>query len=322
MPQVSSMPTAMEEIALAFELSFATQQASSITKDVIKAVLDETASSLVTKFEGYALQRKVLFDTDPGQLDEKHVVLSPITHALERCYVGDEQNPLALATGRSYVIFAPSNQGKTHSARDFLENYLPILDGENGERIPAAHGIMITGTPGPNYSSYMSQCLGTQGCTNWIFSLIAALCPDPKVPKRPPSILILDSFDVQNEINEFFIRKLFMATKGKGFYTIILTQNEAWASHMASMNHGGKILAHPSAMEGGTATIPIWNRLVWSRELLTRMIAKRYPEKSTDWTDENGLVRWIEMGWTPEDCLYHAETLLNAPKSPERARKR
>lgn len=316
------MPTGMEEIALAFELSLATQQPGSITKDIIKAALDETASSLLTKFEGYASKRTVLFDTDPGRLEKSQVVFSPITQALERFYVPNQADSLPLATGRTYVIYAPSNQGKTHSARDFLEEALPLFQGQNQEEIPKAQGIMITGTPGPNYFSFMSHCLGTKDCKDWIFSLIAALCPDPRIPNRQPSLLILDSLDEKNELNELFVRKLFMASKNKGFYTVILTQNKEWASYMSAMNNGAKILAHPSAMSGGSPREPIWNELTWSRELLSRMIKKRFPEMVSKWAGEDGLITWIEPNWTPQDCIYHAESLLQTPPSPARLRQR
>ena len=316
------MPSGLEEIALAFELSLATQQAGSITKDIIKAALDETGLSLLTKFEGYAAERRVLFDTDPGRLDQSEVVFSPITEALERFYVAPGEGALPLATGRTYVIYAPANQGKTHSARDFLEEALPLFQGENEEEIPPTQGIMITGTPGPNYFSFMAHCLGTKGCKDWIFSLIAALCPDPRIPNRQPSLLILDSFDVKNELNELFVRKLFMASENKGFYIVIFTQNKEWASFMSAMNNGAKILAHPSAMSGGSAREPIWNEMTWSRELLSNMIKKRFPAKASDWTGEGGLIAWIGPNWTPQDCIYHAETLLRTPPSPARLRRR
>lgn len=322
-PIAITMPTGLEEIALAFELSLATQQAGSFTKDIIKAALDETASSLLTKFELYASKRTVLFDTDPERLENGQAIFSPITQALERLYVpNDQPDSLPLPTGRTYVIYAPSNQGKTHSARDFLEEALPLFQGQNQKEIPTTQGIMITGTPGSNYFSFMSHCLGTKGCKDWIFSLIAALCPDPTIPNRQPSMLILDALDAQNEMNELFVRKLFMASKNKGFYTVILTQNAEWASYMSGMNNGAKILAHPSAMSGGSAREPIWNELTWSRDLLSRMIKKRFPEKVSEWAGEDGLITWIEPNWTPQDCIYHADSLLQSPPSPARLRRR
>jgi len=288
------MPTGLEEIALAFELSLATQQAGSFTKDIIKSALDETASSLLTKFEDFASKRKVLFDTDPERLEDGQAVFSPITEALERFYVPNKH----------------------------LEEALPLFQGENEENIPTTQGIMITGTPGPNYFSFMSRCLGTKGCKDWIFSLIAALCPDPTIPNRQPSLLILDALDAQNEMNELFVRKLFMASKNKGFYTVILTQNEEWASYMSGMNNGAKILAHPSAMSGGSPREPIWNGLTWSRDLLSKMIKKRFPDKISVWAGEDGLITWIGPNWTPQDCIYHADSLLHTPPSPARLRRR
>lgn len=80
-----TVPAEMEEIALAFELSLATPQASSISrKDTIKGALDETALSFLTKFEGYASKRTVLFDADPRRLEKCQVVFSPITQATLR----------------------------------------------------------------------------------------------------------------------------------------------------------------------------------------------------------------------------------------------
>jgi hypothetical protein len=211
------MPTGMEEVTMAFELSLAAQSAGSITKDIIKAALDTSGSSLLSKYEGLAEKRTVLFDTDPGKLGENEAVFSPILKTLERLYVGDDQDPLPLATGRTYVVYAPPNQGKTHSARAFLEEYLPLLEGQGNEFIPATQGIMITGTPGTSYLSYMAERLGAKSCKTWIFSLIAALCPDPRVANRQPSALILDALDAWNDINELFVKKLFMASKKQGF---------------------------------------------------------------------------------------------------------
>lgn len=68
------MPTGLEEIALAFELSLETQQAGSFTKDIIKSALDETALSLLAKFEDFASKRTVLFDTDPERLEDGQAV--------------------------------------------------------------------------------------------------------------------------------------------------------------------------------------------------------------------------------------------------------
>ena len=62
-------------------------------------------------------------------------------------YIGGDQDPLPLATGRTYVVYAPPNQGKTRRAREFLEGYLPLLDGKDEEKIPVTQGIMIAGTP-------------------------------------------------------------------------------------------------------------------------------------------------------------------------------
>ena len=316
------MPTGIEEVTLAFELSLAAQSAGSITKDVIKAALDETASSLLSKYEKFAEKRTVLFDTDPGKLGENEAVFSPIMKTLERLYVGNEQDTLPLAAGRTYVVYAPPNQGKTHSARAFLEEYLPLFEGQGGEKIPATQGIMITGTPGTNYLSYMAERLGATSCKTWMFSLIAALCPDPRSADRQPSVLILDALDSWNDINELFVKKLFMASKNKGFYTVILTQNKEWASHMSAMNNGAKILSHPSARSGGTPREPVWNDLVWTKELLSTMITMRYPDKAPGWTGDDGLIRWIENGWTPQDCIYQADRLLQNPPSPARARGR
>jgi hypothetical protein len=121
---------------------------------------------------------------------------------------------------------------------------------------------MITGTPGTNYLSYMAELLGAKKCKTWMFSLIAALCLDPRVESRQPSVLFLDTLDSWNDINELFVQKLFMATKNKGFYTVILSQNKKWASHKSAMNNGAKISSHPSARSGGTPGEPVWNDLV------------------------------------------------------------
>ena len=70
--------------------------------------------SLREKFQDFALQRRVLFDTDPGRLEDGQVVFSPITKALERFYVPDNKQPgsLPLPNGKTYVIYAPPNRGR------------------------------------------------------------------------------------------------------------------------------------------------------------------------------------------------------------------
>ena len=85
---------------------------------------------------------------------------------------------------------------------------------------------------------------------------------------------------------------------------------------MLAMNNRAKILAHPTAMSGGSTREPIWNELTWSRELLSKMIKKRFPDMLSTWVGEDGLITWIEPNWTPKDCIYHAELLLQAPPSP------
>ena len=168
----------------------------------------------------------------------------------------------------------------------------------------------------------MARCLGIDGCKDWILPLITSLSPGPEIPHRLPSLLMHDALDVQNEMNKLFVQKLFMATKNKGFYTVILTNNKEWASCMSAMNHGAKMLAHPFAMSGGSPCEPIWNGLTWSRELLSKMIQQRFPDKTSSWIGEDGLVSWIGPNWTPQNCLYHADSLLRTPLSPVRARRR
>lgn len=153
----------------------------------------------------------------------------------------------------------------------------------------------------------MARCLGIDGCKDWILPLITSLSPGPEIPHRLPSLLMHDALDVQNEINELFVQKLFRTTETKG---------------LSAMDHGANILAHPSAMSGGCPCEPIWNGLPWSRELLSEMIQQRFPDKISVWAWEDGMVSWIGPNWTPQDCLYHADSLLRTPLSPVRARRR
>ena len=316
------MATAIEEITLAFDIAIATDTASGgFVKDAIRNALDGTALSFLTKLEGLASKRTVLFDTEPESLAPNHVVLAPIIQALEHLYVGEGDNARPEPNGRTYVLYAPSSQGKTAGAGDFLEGYLPLLLGENEQDIPPAWGIMITGTPGTNYFKFMSQRLGAGSCTSWVFSLIAALCPDPQNPERQPSLLVLDGLDHWNEHNELFVQKLYQASVDKGFYLVILAQLKKWASHMCQLNNGSKILALPRAMSGGTPREPEWNNLVWGKKLLSEMIILRYPNESQAWTDNDGIIHWIEVDdWTPRACLWHAQTLVRTAPSPTRAR--
>lgn len=316
----------VSELSEAFELLALAQTSGSLlkdaVKDAVKDALSENGSSLLAKFEGYAKKRAVLSDNEVPSLEEEKGVYSPIMSALEDLYTSPSPG---CVPGRTYVMYAPYCQGKTTGAVEFLKNCLPQFTDQEGRDLPQAHGIMITGSPGSNYFRFMSDRLGTEGCKDWIFSLIASLLPDPSVPGRLPSILILDAFNTASAINEEFVEKFFHATINKGFYTVILSQDEAFASRLCAKNNGKKICALPAAYDIGTPMHPQWNQLRWGRELLCKMIKKRF-NKPGDHdridVDENGMIPWVQDEFTPQEAIWGAERRLYSPPSPRRIRSR
>lgn len=307
----------LSELTQAFEFTLAVQGSGSILRDAIKAALSENGASLLTKFEDLAKRRQVVYDFPPNPLLENQAVYSPIMKALEDLYC---TNDLSHAPGRTYVMYAPSCQGKTSGAMLFLEKCLPLFKSQDEKEIPTAHGIMITGTPGKNYFKFMSERLKTDSCKDWIFSLIAALAPNPSEPDRLPSILILDAMNTWSEVNEEFVEKLFMATDGKGFYTVILSQNEEFARDLCSKNDGKKICALPAAYDTGTPMVPIWNKLQWGEKLLEEMLKRRFPHEWENWLDSGGTIPWVQEEWTPSETIWAASCRITTPPSPKRAR--
>jgi hypothetical protein len=209
-------------LAGAFEIGLTLNSAVVLSKEAIKKALEPNASSLLTKFENMAKERKVIFDILPQPpLPPEKTVDSPIVLALEDLYTAPQPD------GRTYVLYAPPTQGKTCGARYFLQNHLPMFtDSEKGPI--ETRGIMITG-PGAqseNYFAYMARILEVGDCKGWMYSLIAALMPDPRKQNQLSSILLLDNFNVASKENQSFLEAFMATSVGCGFYTVVITQGK------------------------------------------------------------------------------------------------
>lgn len=304
----------------AFEIKLTLNSAVGLSKEGIKNALQPNASSLLAKFENMAKKRKVIFDMLPQPpLSPGKTVDSPIVLALEDLYTSPRPD------GRTYVLYAPPTQGKTCGARYFLQDHLPLLKDSEGRPVDT-QGIMITG-PGAqseNYFAYMAKILEVGECKGWIYSLIAALMPDPRVENQLSSILLLDNFNVASKCNQYFLEAFIAASVGCGFYTVVITQEDEFANTMSAMNKGMKIAPLPGAVkEGSTYSDPKWNELVWERSLLCDMIDLLHPGVFV--SDIESGYTWITHGMTPREALCEAGKMAKKerlPSSPKRKKRK
>lgn len=252
-------------------------------------------------------------------------MVSPIVDALEELYVKPRPD------GRTYVLYAPPTQGKTSGAKYFLETHFLQFTGPEEAALPDPQGIMITGGADSNYFEYMAKVLGAGNCKSWMYSLIAALMPDPKAPMRLPSVLLLDNFNIDSEENLYFLRKLFVASNECHLYTVVMTQNKELANKMCALNGGKKIAPLPSAMAEETLPgaladdswwkDPKWTNLEWKNHLLSEMINLRFPNQFE--VDDGEGFMWVHKGLTPLDAIWAAEEKLKQkrPISPPKRKK-
>lgn len=308
-------------LVAAFEIALNLNSAVGLSKEAIKKALEPNASTLLTKFENMAKKRQVIFDMLPQPpLPPEMTVESPIVLALEDLYTSPQPD------GRTYVLYAPPTQGKTCGARYFLQDHLPRFKDSKGRPTTDTQGIMITG-PGAqteNYFAYMAKILGVGDCKGWMYSLIAALMPDPRNPNRLSSILLLDNFNTASQDNRYFLEALIAASVRCGFYTVVITQEKEFANTMSAMNKGMKIAPLPGAVgEGSTYSDPKWNDLVWEKSLLCDMVDLLYPGEFE--SDTKSGYTWITHGMTPTEACWEADKRTKKkwlPSTPERKKRK
>jgi hypothetical protein len=300
-------------LQLAFQLATATPP----TLEALRALVaqDGNLGHFYRKINGLLDKRTVLRDADAFEEKRSEVsapVMSPMVNALINLYAP----PAPAKDGVIYVMHAKSGQGKTFAARAMLQEFYEFPPTNEGE--PAEHikGLMITGQDlDADYNSSLSEMLGAREVNGWIHALLLAL-DQPR--GKQPGLLILDSFNSLGNatedgsfVNVKFIKRLYDLINGmKNLFVVVITQDEAVAAKLCSMNHGQRIAPVPTTYTG-EPTMPQWKNMECSIEILIKVVRYWYDD-----FPENHEFRFITDGMTPLAATQEARYFLRTPKTP------
>lgn len=145
--------------------------------------------------------------------------------------------------GKTYVIWARAENGKSAALQDFIENHL-----DNGRA-----GLYINVGKSINIVEAIQQQLSTTCASGDIVAaLVSALSTrDVKGPRRPKPFLVIDEVNVSDgafdgvEATMSFIHDLFQTVADDRTISCIISSNKReTASALVKLN-GGKIIPHP-----------------------------------------------------------------------------
>lgn len=298
------MPVAetLASLKLGFQLVSGASNVAGITKQAFDKLVVQDASlgNVYKKVKELMDQRTILCESDGfamkqgGECDQTEPVLSPIVDGIINLYSQSQPAP----QGVIYVMYAPAGQGKTFGARSVLEHFY-AFPGEGDNRVK---GFMLTGQALDNdYMSQLSAHLGATAVNGWVHALLLAM-DEPE--NLEPSLLVFDGFNSlgKDNVNEDFIKNLYgLMNAKKNMIIVVSTQEKTVANKLCSLNGGQRIAPLPGTYTG-EETLPMWNGMKWSRDLLIEAVRYEFPEKFPN----NHEFDFIVGGMTPLQAIKAA----------------
>ena len=235
------------------------------------------------------------------EFSDDMVTMSPMIYAMLKVC------PLTLGGGCTWVVCAPTEQGKTisaeflmhgaHSMRprrslkidatnmtDFAKDFSALLKCPVAElclskllcealsnTAPATEASTAEELVGYTAKDFKRTKIQVRDAEKHDILRMTTLCED----LEPSPILIIDEFDCNTEKNKGFVRTLMRDAAAKGIAVFLLTKDQTWATELIKLNDGTKCKPLPenvdnSGYTGATrfAEKPKWNSMAWSVDLL------------------------------------------------------